>query len=41
MNLRFARLTQGLTPRELAAKVGVTRRTISHWELGEYPIQEY
>lgn len=41
MNLRFARKTAGLTQRELAEMIGVDRTSLSRWELGIVPINEY
>ncbi|MDO4179646.1 MAG: helix-turn-helix transcriptional regulator [Phascolarctobacterium sp.] len=41
MNLRYARKIAGLTQKEVADKIGIDRRTLSTWELGHKPINDY
>lgn len=38
--LRQARERLGLTPRQLAKRIGVHARTVKRWEAGEYDIHE-
>lgn len=37
-DMRIARLRLGWTQAELARRIGVSRRTIGRWEMGETPL---
>jgi transcriptional regulator with XRE-family HTH domain len=38
--LKVFRLLKGLTQADLAAKIGISQRAVSHWELGANGISE-
>ena len=36
--IKFLRHLRNMTQREVADRVGVSRVSISHWEIGQYPV---